>query len=71
MTKKEKIIAIFFIFSMILLIASSIYTITTNKPQGYEFRIEKWIKTITLNLSQGLPHSVTLNLFQGLKPIRC
>ena len=63
MTKKEKIIAIFFIFSMVLLISSSIYTITTNKPQGYEFRIEKWMKTIT--------HPVTLNLFQGLKPIRC
>ncbi len=53
MTKKEKIIAIFFIFSMILLITSSIYTITTNKPQGYEFRIEKWMKTIT--------HTITLN----------
>ena len=53
MTKKEKIIAIFFIFSIMLLITSSIYTITTNKPQGYEFRIEKWIKTIT--------HTITLN----------
>ena len=46
MTKKEKIIAIFFIFSMVLLITSSIYTITTNKPQGYEFRIEKWMKKV-------------------------
>ncbi len=47
MTKKEKIIAIFFIFSMIFLIISSIYTITTNKPQGYEFRIEKWMKNLS------------------------
>lgn len=46
MTKKEKIVAIFFCFSMFLLIFLSIYTIVSNKPQGYEFRIEKLIKKI-------------------------
>ena len=46
MTKKEKMIALFFCFSMFLLIFSSIYTIVSNKPQGYEFRIEKLVKKI-------------------------
>ena len=46
MTKKEKIVAICFCFSMFLLIFSSIYTIVSNKPQGYEFRIEKLIEKI-------------------------
>ncbi len=41
MTKKEKVIAICFSISMILLIISSIYTIVSNKPDGYKFRIEK------------------------------
>ena len=40
MTKKEKIIAVCFSISMILLIVSSIYTIVSNKPDGYKFRIE-------------------------------
>ena len=46
MTKKEKMVAIFFCFSMFLLIFSSIYTIVSNKPQGYEFRIEKLVKKV-------------------------
>ncbi len=41
MTKKEKIIAVCLCFSMVLVIFSSIYTIITNKPQGYKFMIEK------------------------------
>ena len=41
MTKKEKIVAVCFSISMILLIISSIYTIVSNKPDGYKFRIEK------------------------------
>ena len=41
MTKKEKVIAICFSISMLLLIISSIYTIVYNKPEGYKFRIEK------------------------------
>ena len=41
MTKKEKIIAICFVFSFIMLIGSAIYTIYQNKPEGYIFNIEK------------------------------
>ena len=41
MSKKEKIIAICFSISMVLMIFSSIYTIISNKSEGYSFRIEK------------------------------
>ncbi len=41
MNKKEKIIVIFYIISMIMLITSCIYTCYINKPDGYVFRIEK------------------------------
>ena len=41
MSKKEKIIAICFTISMLLLITSAFVTILTNKPEGYSFNIEK------------------------------
>ncbi len=41
MTKKEKIITICLMISMILVIISSLFTIITNKPEGYSFNIEK------------------------------
>ncbi len=41
MTKREKIIAICFCFSMTLMIFSSVYTIVSNKPEGYIFRFQK------------------------------
>lgn len=41
MTKKEKIIAVCFVCSYIMLIGSAIYTICQNKPEGYIFNIEK------------------------------
>ena len=44
MNKKEKIIAILFSFSMLLVIVSAIYTLIINKPADYSFAIEKmWI----------------------------
>ena len=43
MNKKEKIIAICFIFSFLCLIISSITTIIKTKPNGYEFKIERII----------------------------
>ncbi len=43
MTKKEKIISIFTIFSFLILLFSSIYTIEKNKPQGHVFQYEKWV----------------------------
>ena len=46
MTKKEKIIAAFFIFSFILLISSSIFTFYQLKPVNSEFYIEKAIKKL-------------------------
>ena len=46
MTKKEKIVAICFTVSMLLLIASCIFTLYQNKPEGYSFRIEKVIHKI-------------------------
>ena len=46
MPKKEKIIAICFIISMILLIISCITTLTINKPQGYSFNVERLIHKI-------------------------
>ena len=44
MNKKEKIIAICFAVSLILVIVSSIATLITNKPDGYKFNIEKVLK---------------------------
>lgn len=41
MNKKEKIIVIFYIISMLMLILSCIYTCYKNKPSGHVFRIEK------------------------------
>ena len=41
MTKKEKIITIFLMISMMLVIISSLFTIITNKPKDYSFNIEK------------------------------
>ncbi len=41
MTKKEKIIAICAVLSMLLLIYSAIYTIYKNKPKDSIFTIEK------------------------------
>ena len=46
MSKKEKIIAMCFSISMVLMIFSSIYTIISNKPDGYKFRIEKIFKKL-------------------------
>ena len=47
MTKKEKIIAAFFILSFVLLVSSSIFTFYQLKPDGNEFYIEKLAKKIT------------------------
>ena len=44
MTKKEKIIAICFSISFLMVIISSIYTASLNKPEGYEFKIVKLVK---------------------------
>ena len=44
MNKKEKIIAICFIFSFLCLIISSITTIIKTKPNNFEFKIEKLFK---------------------------
>ena len=41
MSKKEKIIAICMVISMVLMITSCVLTLITNKPQGYSFNIEK------------------------------
>ena len=46
MTKKEKIIAVCFSISFLMLIISSIYTAYLNKPEGYEFKILKIIKNL-------------------------
>ena len=43
MSKKEKIIATIFTLTMLLLIASAIYTLEKNKPEGHVFRYEKWV----------------------------
>jgi len=45
MTKKEKTAAFLMIFSMFLLITSAIFTVYQNKPENYQFRIEKVLKT--------------------------
>ena len=41
MTKKEKIISICLTLSMLLLMASFIFTLYQNKPEGYKFNIER------------------------------
>jgi len=46
MTKKEKIAALTLVFAMFLMTASSIFTLYQNKPEGYQFRIEKIIKKL-------------------------
>ena len=46
MTKKEKIIASCLIFSFLLLIVSSIYTMFQIKPFGYKFDIQRWCEKI-------------------------
>lgn len=51
MSKKEKIIAICFIFSYILLVASCIFTIYSNKPKDQCFVIENVIEKIVKNLT--------------------
>ena len=42
MTKKEKIIAICFSISFLMVIISAIYTANLNKPEGYSFNIVRW-----------------------------
>ena len=44
MTKKEKIIAICFTISYILVIASCVFTLYQNKPKDHCFVIEKVFK---------------------------
>ena len=44
MTKKEKIIAVCFSVSFFMLIISSVYTISMNKPVDYIFNYEKIIR---------------------------
>ena len=46
MTKKEKIIVVFYILSMVLVIASCIYTCNLNKPEGYIFNIERVLRKV-------------------------
>ena len=47
MTKKEKIIAICFSISFLMVIISAIYTANLNKPDGYEFKIVKLFKNLS------------------------
>ena len=42
MTKKEKIIAVCFVLSFILVIVSCIFTIYENKPKNQHFFIEEF-----------------------------
>ncbi len=42
MTKKEKIIAICFSISFLMVIISAVYTANLNKPEGYSFNIVRW-----------------------------
>ena len=46
MSKKEKIIAICFTASFILVIVSSIYTINLNKPKDSIYNIEKLLRKL-------------------------
>ena len=48
MNKKEKIIVICYVISLILVIASCVYTCNLNKPEGYVFNVERVLK-IKLN----------------------
>ena len=52
MNKKEKIIVIFYIISMIMLITSCIYTCYINKPVDCEFKIIQKIKHYQQKLIQ-------------------
>ena len=47
MNKKEKIIAICYIISMIMVIVSCVYTCNLNKPEGYIFNIERVIRKVS------------------------
>ena len=50
MTKKEKIIAICFVVSFVMVIASCVFTLYENKPKNQQFRIETIFNQISRQL---------------------
>ena len=44
MNRKDKIIAVCFVASFVLVVVSSVYTINLNKPSGNVFNIERVLR---------------------------
>ena len=44
MSKKDKIIAVCFVASFVLVVVSSIYAINLNKPSGNVFNVERVLR---------------------------